>query len=167
MSEFKRLGKRGAYRLGDLRLLGSPPRQLPAPHQPSFGTRPPRGSLAWWLSSCAVAAALLGLGASFGLWFLPFVAGLLAGASSWRARAALGWVVLAVCVGWGVTLWWPALFGAPAGATARVVAALAGLPALAAVGVAGTLLVGVLQGAVALWLVRALTAPLRGRQSAP
>jgi branched-subunit amino acid transport protein len=123
--------------------------------------------VAWWLCSCAAVAALLGLGASFGLWFCPFVAGLLAGASSWRVRAALGWVVLAVCAGWGVTLWWPALSGAPAGATARVVAALAGLPPFAAAGVAGTLLVGILQGAVALWLARALAGPLHGRRPAP
>ena len=61
------------------------------------------------------------------------------------ARPALGLVVLAVCVGWGAALAWPALSGAPAGATARAVAALAGLPPYAGVGVAGTLLIGVLQ----------------------
>jgi branched-subunit amino acid transport protein len=133
MSDFKRLGKRGSHRFGAV-------------------------SVRWWLVSCAVAAAVLGLGASsFGLWWLPFVAGLLAGASSWRVRSALLWVLVAVGVGWGVALWWPALAGnEPAGATARVVAALAGLPAFAAVGVAGTLLIGVLQGLVAVWLARAL-----------
>jgi branched-subunit amino acid transport protein len=115
-------------------------------------------SVRWWLVSCAVAAAVLGLGASFfGLWWLPFVAGLIAGACSWRVRSALPWVVVAVCAGWGAALWWPALAGnAPAGATARVVAALAGLPALAGAGVAGTLLIGILQGLAALWLTRAL-----------
>jgi len=51
----------------------------------------------------------------------------------------------------------PALSGAPAGATARILAALAGLPPHAAVGVAATLLVGVLQALVALWLARAVT----------
>ena len=124
---------------------------------PDFKRLGKRGSR-WWLVSCAAAAAVLGLDASlFGLWWLPFVAGLVAGASSWRVRSALLWVVVAVGVGWGVALWWPALTGnAPAGATARVVAAIAGLPAFAGVGVAGTLLVGALQGVVAVWLTRAL-----------
>ena len=51
--------------------------------------------------------------------------------------------------------------GAPAGATARVIAALVGLPPHAAVGVAATLLIGVLQAVVAVWLARALTYSLR------
>jgi hypothetical protein len=156
MADFKRLGKRGAYRFGDLRQHGPSPRPAPAPHQPSFGTRRSRAGLVRWLCSCAAAAALLGLGAWLGLWWLPFVAGVAAGLARWRVRSALGWVVLAVLAGWGVTLWVPAWSGAPADATARVVAALAGLPPFAAVGVAGTLLVGVLQGVVAVWLTRAL-----------
>jgi hypothetical protein len=104
-----------------------------------------------------VTAALLGLGAAFGLWWLPFAAGIAAGAAPWRARSALGLVVVAVLAGWGAALWWPALTGAPAGATARAVAALAGLPPYAGVGVAGTLLVGVAQALVAVWLARAVT----------
>jgi hypothetical protein len=110
-----------------------------------------------WLAACAVTAAFLGLGAGFGLWWLPFAAGIAAGAGPWRTRPALALVVLAVLAGWGAALWWPALSGAPAGATARVIAALAGLPPHAAVGVAVTLLVGVAQALVALWLARALT----------
>lgn len=101
-------------------------------------------------------AALLGLGAWLGLWWLPFVAGVAIGLVRWRVRSALCWVTLAVLSGWGVTLWIPALIGAPAGATARVVAALAGLPPYAFVAIAATLLVGVLQAVVALWLTRAL-----------
>ena len=89
------------------------------------------------------------------------MAGILAGVAPWRLRSALGLVILAVCVGWGAALAWPALFGAPAGATARAVAALAGLPPYAGVGVAGTLLIGVLQAVVAVWLARALTHRLR------
>ena len=106
-------------------------------------------------------AALLGLGAAFGLWWLPFAAGIAAGAAPWRARSALGLVLVAVLAGWGAALWWPALTGAPAGATARAVAALAGLPPYAGVGVAGTLLVGVLQALAAVWLARAVTYRLR------
>lgn len=161
MNDPRRLGRKGAYRLGELKSAAKPVPRSRARHQPSFGARRSRGSSARWLGACAVTAALLGLGAAFGLWFLPFVAGILAGFVPWRLRSALSLVVLAVCVGWGAALAWPALFGAPAGATARVVAALAGLPPYAGVGVAGTLLIGVLQAVVAVWLARALTHRLR------
>jgi hypothetical protein len=160
----KRLGKRDAYRLGELRGPAPPPPRPRVPREPSFGSRRSRrsrrsrGSVAAWLAGCAVVAALLGLGAGFGWWFLPFVAGVVAGAGPWRARPALGLAVVAVLAGWGGALWWPALSGAPAGATARTVAALAGLPPYAGVGVAATLLVGVAQALVAFWLARALTA---------
>ncbi len=161
MADPKRLGKRGAYRLGELRFSGRPQAPGPAPHRPSFGTRRSRGAVWAWLTACAVTAALLGLGAAFGLWWLPFAAGIAAGAAPWRARCALGLVLVAVLAGWGAALWWPALTGAPAGATARTVAALAGLPPYAGVGVAGTLLVGVLQVLAAVWLARAVTYRLR------
>jgi len=124
------------------------------------GPRRPGSALAW-LAAGAVTAVILAFGAALGLWFLPFVAGIAAGIAPWRARRALALVVLAVAAGWGAALWWPALFGAPAGATARVLAALAGLPPHAAVGVAATLLVGILQAVVALWLARAATYRLR------
>jgi hypothetical protein len=161
MDDPRRLGRKGAYRLGELRSAAKPPPRSRAPHEPSFGTRRSRGSVTWWLVACAVTAALLGLGAAFGLWFLPFAAGVVAGAVPWRLRSALGLVVLAVCVGWGAALAWPALSGAPAGATARAVAALAGLPPYAGVGVAAALLIGILQAVVAVWLARALTYRLR------
>jgi len=161
MADLRRLGKRGAYRLGELRILPKPAGRPPAPHQPSFGARRSPGWPALWLAVCAAAAALLGLGAAFGLWFLPFVAGIAAGAGPCRVRPALGLAVLAVAVGWGAALWWPARSGAPVGATARAVAALAGLPPYAVAGVAATLLVGMLQAIVAFWLARAVTYRLR------
>jgi len=162
MADPKRLGKRGAYRLGELR-APERVRRRPVPHEPTFT---PRRSRAWvlaWLAACAGTAALLALGARYGLWFLPFVAGIAAGAGPWRAGPALGLAVLAVAAGWGAALWWPARSGAPIGATARVVAALAGLPPYAAVGVAGTLLVGIGQVVAAFWLARAVTYGLRQR----
>lgn len=154
--EVERLGKPGAYRLGELRVPGDPPPRPPAPHEPTFGARRSRIGPVRWLSSCAVVAAVLGFGAWLGLWWLPFVAGVVAGLVRWRVRSALAWVTLAVLVGWGVTLWVPALTSAPQGATAREVAALAGLPPHAVTGVVATLLVGVLQSLAALWLTRAL-----------
>ncbi len=154
--EVERLGKPGAYRLGDLRVPGDPPPRPPAPHEPTFGARRARVGSVRWLCSCAAVAAVLGFGAWLGLWWLPFVAGIAAGLVRWRVRSALAWVTLAVLAGWGVTLWIPALTAAPQGATAREVAALAGLPPYAATGVAATLLVGVLQSLAALWLTRAL-----------
>jgi hypothetical protein len=157
----RRLGRLGAYRLGELRPPSKPPPRPPAPRQPSFRPRRTPGSIRAWLAACAVVAALLGLAAGYGWWFGPFVVGVVAGAGPWRARPALGLAVLAVLAGWGGALSWPALSGAPAGATAREVAALAGLPAYAAVGVAGTLLVGVAQALVAFWLARAVTFRLR------
>jgi hypothetical protein len=118
----------------------------------------PRRSALWWLAAGIVAAAIVGFGAELGLWFLPFVAGVAAGlAPRWRPRSALGLVLLAVAAGWGAVLWWGALSGAPAGATARVIAALAGLPPHAAVGVAATLAAGLLQVLAAFWLTRAVT----------
>jgi hypothetical protein len=160
----RRLGKRGAYRLGELRTAGPWPGRsprIPARREPSFRPRRSRGPLLAWLLACAATAALLGLGAGLGWWVLPFAAGIVAGAGPWRTLPALGLVLLAVVVGWGAALWWPTLSGAPAGATARVIAALAGLPPHAAVGVAATLLVGLAQALVALWLARAVTYRLR------
>jgi hypothetical protein len=160
MADSGRLGKRGAYRLGELRLRGRSPGAR-APREPSFGGSRSRGPLLAWLAACALAAAILGFGAALGLWWLPFVAGIATGIAPWRLRSALAAVVLAVLAGWGAALWWPALSGATAGATARVIAALAGLPPHAAIGVAATLLVGVAQALVALWLACAATHRLR------
>jgi hypothetical protein len=37
VSELKRLGRRGSYRLGRLRVQGTGPAELPPPRQPRFG----------------------------------------------------------------------------------------------------------------------------------
>jgi hypothetical protein len=113
-----------------------------------------------WLLGGLAAAALVALGAAAGWWFLPFVAGLAAGAAArygrWRLRVALPATALVAAIGWAIPLGWQALHGAPVRATARVVAALAGLPAHAVVAIAATLVVAALQALAGLWLTWAL-----------
>jgi hypothetical protein len=81
--------------------------------------------------------------------------GVVARRSGWRLRWALPGVIVMAAAGWAIPLLWQAMRGQPAGATARVIAALAGLPPHATVGIVVTLLVAVLQAVVGLWLGRA------------
>jgi hypothetical protein len=114
-----------------------------------------------WLLAGLAGAALLGVGALAGLWYLPFLAGLATGVAAHAARLRLRAVLPAVIVmaagGWGAALAWLTLRdGLPEPAVARTIAALAGLPAQAAVGIAATLFVAAVQAVVGLWLGRAL-----------
>jgi hypothetical protein len=141
VAELRRLGRRGSYRLG-----GSADRDGPW----------------WWLAIVLAGALVIAVTAELGLWFVPFLAGLamslIAARQGWRWRHTLPAVLVMTLIGWGVPLYWPALVqGQPAGATARVIAALAGLPPYAFTGVLATLLVAVLQALAGLWLGRALT----------
>ena len=126
-----------------------------------FGRKHSRVRPGWWLGVSVAGAAVIAVAAEFGLWFVPFAAGLLAGLAApragWRLRHTIPAVLLMATVGWGAPLLWPAIRGAPAGATARVIAALAGLPPHAAIGVVFTVLVSCLQAVVGLWLGRAIT----------
>jgi len=164
VADLRRLGKRGSYRLGRLGGLRPAPSAPPAPHYPSFAPQH-RGPAVLWLLACLAGVAIVAAGALAGWWFLPFLAGLAGGVASrygqWRLRAALLAVVAITAIGWGAALAWLTLRGLPEGAVAREIAALAGLPPHAAVAVAATLLVAVIQGLVGLWLGRAL-GPRRG-----
>jgi hypothetical protein len=160
-SEFGRLGKRGAYRLGTLALQGvakpAPPRQF----RPSF-TRTTHAAPTWaWIAAGLVSAGLIGLAALAGLWFVPLIIGFIGGIAArwgqWRLRMMVPAVVSISAAGWGAALVDQAAAGLPVGATARVIAAIGGLPAFAVVGVAVTLGVAVLLGLVGLWFGRALT----------
>ena len=64
--------------------------------------------------------------------------------------------LLAAVLGWAVPLWALALAGLPAGATARTIAGLAGLPPYAAVTIVVTLLLAALQVLTGAWLARAI-----------
>jgi hypothetical protein len=107
----------------------------------------------------AVTAVACGLGAWLGAWWVPFLAGLavgVLGAAVLRPAPAVprGSVPGAVA-GWLVPLWALALAGQPAGATARVIVALAGLPASAVLAVLVVALLAALQVLAGAWLGRA------------
>jgi hypothetical protein len=108
----------------------------------------------------AVVAAVVAGTAQAGLWFVPFVVGVGAGLLSLRWRRVVLVAAAGAVAGWALPLWILALRGYPAGATARTIAALAGLPPHAAVTVVVTLLLAALQVLVGAWLVRAF-APRR------
>lgn len=160
-SEFGRLGKRGSYRLGTLALQGIGRPAPPRPFRPSF-TRTTHAGPTWtWIAAGLVGAGLVGLAALAGLWFAPLIVGFIGGTAArwgrWRLRVMAPAVVMINAAGWGAALLDQAAAGLPVGATARVIAAIGGLPAFAAAGVAVTLGVAVLLGLVGLWLGRALT----------
>jgi hypothetical protein len=160
-AEFKRLGKRGSYRLGRLRAQGITKLPPPVPFQPRFVRPDHRWPLSVWLLGLLAGAVLIVAGAAVGWWFMPFVVGLLAGLANrigrWPLRGGLPAVAVMAAVGWAAPLWWLVLHGQPYGAVARVIAALAGLPGYAAAGMVMTVLIAVVQALVGYWLGRALT----------
>jgi len=120
-----------------------------------------------WLLAGLAGVAILALGALAGLWYLPFLAGLATGVAAHfgrlRLRTSLPAVVIVAAAGWAAALAWLMLRdGLPERSVARTIAALGGLPAHAAVGIAVTLLVAAIQAAAGLWVGRAL-APGRVR----
>jgi hypothetical protein len=159
--DFKRLGKRGSYRLGQLGTQGVPGQQPPVPFRPRFVRRYHQWPLSAWLAGLLAGVLLIAAGAAIGWWFMPFVVGLLAGLANhfgrWPTKLALPAVALVCAAGWAVPLWWSVLRGGPYGAVAREIAALLGLPGFAAVGIVLTVLIAVVQGLAAYWLGRAMT----------
>jgi hypothetical protein len=161
MTDVKRLGKRGGYRLGRLKAQGivsAPPPEL---LRPRFRRPEHRGATSGWVLAAIAGTAAIAGGAVIGLWFVPLVVGVLAGAANrfggWRGRVLVIAVSLMTLVGWGLPLWWPAFHGVPVGGTARVIAALLGLPAHAIAGVLAALVVAIVQALAGLWLGRAIT----------
>jgi hypothetical protein len=112
-------------------------------------------------------AVVAGGSAKLGAWWVPFIIGVVAGGlprasrAAWAASSRLGFpsvpfAVLAAVLGWAVPLWAMSLAGLPAGATARAIAGLAGLPPYAAVTIVATLLLAALQVLAGAWLARAV-----------
>ena len=133
MADLRRLGKRGSYRLGG-QLGGGHGGRGGRGGPASFGSRQSRISPWWWLAIVLAGALVIAVTAELGLWFIPFLAGLAMGLIAprrgWRLRHTLPAVLVMTLIGWGVPLYWLALVqGQPAGATARVIAALAGVAA--------------------------------------
>lgn len=125
-----------------------------------FGPSRPRVPFGWWLGAAVAGALVIAVTAEFGLWFVPFLAGLITGLAApragWRLRHMVPAVLVMAVAGRGAPLLWQAVRGAPAGATAQVIAALAGLPPHAVIGVVFTLLLAGLQAVAGLWLGRAV-----------
>jgi hypothetical protein len=163
VADLRKLGKRGSYRLGGRAggngALRGPGRAGLTRRRVNFGSSRSRGRLGWWAAVSVTGAAVVAVAAEAGLWFMPFAVGLAAGLvtprAGWRAGRALAAVLVMAAAGWGAPLVWHAVAGEPVGATARVIAALAGLPPHAVFGMVFVLLVACVQAAVGLWLGRA------------
>ncbi|HEY2504919.1 MAG TPA: hypothetical protein VGI58_00240 [Streptosporangiaceae bacterium] len=158
-AEFKRLGRRGAYRLGDLRYKAGQEPGGPA-FRPRF-TRPDRSAAtSVWLLGLLAGSVVIIAGTALGLWFMPFAVGLLAGVANgvgrWPPRVAMPAVAATATAGWAIPLGWSVLRGAAYGPVAREIAAQVGLPGYAAVGMIAVVLVAVIQALVGYWLGRAL-----------
>jgi hypothetical protein len=111
---------------------------------------------------------LIAAAAALHVWFAPFVVGVaigaLAGMSRVRARAAVLPTVVAAVGGWMIPLLWRAIEGQPVVATARVVAALAGLPPTGWLVIGVCLIIAAVQGLLGVWWARSLTGLLVARQ---
>jgi hypothetical protein len=117
------------------------------------------------LPDFAVALLLGWASAHLGLWFVPFVLGVVAWAIRPPARGVVPAVVAGATAGWALALWVVALHGLPVGATGRSIAALAGLPPYAATAIAVTLLLAALQVLAGAWLARAVLPRRRGTRT--
>ena len=166
-SEADRLGKRGSYRLGGFGMPGPGRPDPPPAFRPSFVPPQHRGSALGWLLAAIVGILLIAGGAMLGLWFMPFLLGLATGVAmrwgAWRLRVTIPAVLIMAAAGWTLALWAAAMRGMPVAPTARTIAQVAGLPAVAALIIGITLAVSVVQGLAGLWLGRAIAPrPARG-----
>jgi hypothetical protein len=148
MDELGRLGRPGAYRLGELRAAGAEP-DRPRPYRPSFARASRRGPVSAWVLAFTAGVAAVASGVAAGLFAAPFLAGLLAGLvmrwGGWRPRAVLTAATVMGAAGCGIPLAWQALHTRPPHAPGRVVAdglRVAGLSAHGTRGVAVGLLAG-------------------------
>jgi hypothetical protein len=111
------------------------------------------------VAGAPAAVAATAIGAALGWWAVPFAAGLAIGLAYRRrgARFAVLTAGLSAAAGWAVPLLWLAARGEPVVATARVIAAIAGLPISAALMLAATVLLAFIQAALGVCLARAVS----------
>lgn len=154
--------------------MASPAGPAPAPGTPAW--RGPAVARLSVLLAAVAAAAASAAGAWLGAWWVPFPVGVAAGtlraAFPGRWRGIVAPAVVGATGGWLLPLWVLALRGQPAGATARAVAALVGLPPYAGVTLAAVALVAAVQALAGAWLARAAfrrdpLAPAPGAGPAP
>ncbi len=110
------------------------------------------------LAAVALALVACCLGAYLGAWWVPFPVGVAAGlpaVSRWLGRGGVLAATAGAVLGWALPLAAMTMSRLPAGATARAIAALAGLPPYAGVAVAVTLLLAAAQALAGAWLARA------------
>jgi hypothetical protein len=169
MDEMKRLGRPGAYRLGDLRACGAEP-VPPRPARPGFARARRRGAPSAWALAFVAGVAAVAAGALAGLVFVPLVVGVLAGLitrwGGWRPRASLAAGAAIAVIGWGLPLGWQAVRATSSGAPGTVVAGVAGaagLPAHGAHGIEATLLAGIILALAGVVLGLVLAARWAGR----
>jgi hypothetical protein len=111
------------------------------------------------LAVLLLALVVCWLGAYLGAWWVPFPVGVAVGmpvVAGWLGRGGLLAATAGAVLGWALSLWAMALSSLPVGATARAIAALAGLPPYAGVAVVVTLLLAMLQVLAGGWLARAV-----------
>ncbi|MBO0832119.1 MAG: hypothetical protein J2P28_05155 [Actinobacteria bacterium] len=162
VGEVRRLGKPGAYRLGELRAKGVPGRRPPRLFRARFvRRRDHRWSMGVWLLGVLAAVAVIALAAAAGWWFVPLLVGLGAGVATrtggWPPRVALAAVAVMAMVGWGLPFWLGIGPGNPGGALSRVTGSLTGLPGHAAGVVALTVLIAIVQAVAGYVIGHALT----------
>jgi hypothetical protein len=150
MDEMKRLGRPGAYRLGDLRACGAEP-VPPRPARPEFARVSRRGRPSAWALAFVAEVAAVAAGALAGLFFVPLLVGVLDALimrwGGWRPRVILAAAVATAMIGWGLPLGWQAVHAKPGGTPGPVVAGVAGaagLPTHGAHGIEATLLAGII-----------------------
>jgi hypothetical protein len=129
--------------------------QIPEPDMTPSKRTPP-GPLTQRTTEFGAALVFSAAGAHFGLWWVPFLVGAAISVLRWRPRTVVLAVAAGAAAGWALQLWAMAWASLPVGATARSIAALAGLPPYAATAIAVTLLLAALQALTGAWLARAI-----------
>lgn len=160
-AEFRRLGKPGAYRLGQLRAQGVSVRRPPAPFRARIARhRDHRWPTLVWLLGVLVCIAAIAAATAVGWTFAPLLAGLGAGLANrvggWPPGIALPAVAGMAAAGWVLPFLLRQVSGTAGGGLAHAVGTLTGHRGDAIGVVALTGLIAVVQGLAGYWVVSAI-----------